>query len=234
MFGAAALLVVGFAAPAWAHVTISPSEAPKGSDAVLTFVVPNEMDNATTTQILVQFPHDHPIAAALVSPVAGWTATVKMFHTSTAIQTDSGPVNDAVDTVTWKANAGTTGIAVGGFQQFPVSVGLPNADSLTFPALQTYSNSKVVSWVQVTPPGGPEPDNPAPVLTLTAGESSATTPTTVATDGSAVASSKLATKSDVDSAKTVSIIALIVGIIGVILAIVALVLRTRKGSTPSA
>jgi len=46
------------AAPAWAHVTLDPSSAEKGSDAVLGIVVPNEMDNATTVKVQVQFPHD--------------------------------------------------------------------------------------------------------------------------------------------------------------------------------
>ena len=53
-----------------------------------------------------------------------------------------------------------------------MSVGLPDdADSLAFPTVQTYSDGSTVNWVQVAPAGGPEPDDPEPVLTLTAGES---------------------------------------------------------------
>ena len=223
--GAGIALVVA-ASPAWAHVKINPSEAPKGSDAVLAFVVPNEESNATTTKIVVQFPHDHPIADALTQPIAGWTAKVAMFHTTQAIQTDSGPVNDAVDTVTWTAQG--SGVPVGAFQEFSVSVGLPSdASELQFPTVQTYSDGKTVSWVQQTPPGGPEPDNPVPVLTLTSGSGSgsSTTATTTSTSSS----------SD-DSAKTIAIIGLIVGAIGLIVAIVAIVTARRKpsASAPSA
>ena len=222
--GAGIALVVA-ASPAWGHVKINPSVAPKGSDAVLAFVVPNEESNATTTKIVVQFPHDHPIADALTQPIAGWTAKVAMFHTTQAIQTDSGPVNDAVDTVTWTAQG--PGVPVGAFQEFSVSVGLPgDASELQFPTVQTYSDGKTVSWVQQTPPGGPEPDNPVPVLTLTSGTGgSSATATTTSTSSS----------SD-DSAKTIAIIGLIVGAIGLIVAIVAIVTARRKpsASAPSA
>ena len=224
------------ASPAWAHVTISPSSAPQGSDAVLSFVVPNEMDNATTVKLQVQFPSDHPIAEALVQPVAGWTAAVAMKHVTAPIQTDSGPVTDAVDTVTWSANAGTKGIAVGDFQQFSVSVGLPDvAGELGFPAIQTYSNGQQVKWIETTPPGGQEPDHPTPNLTLTAGAETtggSTTPTTATTPVTGAASPKnIATTSDVDSAKNTAIVGVIVGAIGVILAAIALVLGRRRSAT---
>jgi uncharacterized protein YcnI len=218
----ALVAVLTAAAPAWAHVTLDPNTAVKGSDAVLHFVVPNEMDNATTVKLQVQFPHDHPIAEALTEPVAGWTATVVMFHTTQPVQTDSGPVNDAVDTVTWTATG--TGIAVGDFQTFSVSVGLPDdVDSLSFPAVQTYSNKQTVSWIEQTPPGGQEPDHPAPVLTLTSGEGGSTTPTSTPT-----ASVTTAKKSDVDNAKTIGIIALIVAILALIFGILGWVLGRRK------
>jgi uncharacterized protein len=230
---AVAAIGVLVASPAWAHVTISPSSAPQGSDAVLSFVVPNEMDNATTVKLQVQFPSDHPIADALVQPVAGWTATVAMKHVTTAIQTDSGPVNDAVNTVTWSASAGTKGIAVGDFQQFAVSVGLPDvAGDLGFPAIQTYSNGQQVKWIETTPPGGQEPDHPTPKLTLTAGTETSgggTTPTTATTPvtGSALPKN-IATTSDVDSAKNVAYVGLGVGVVGVILGALALALGRRR------
>lgn len=49
----ATIVVVQLAAtaPAFAHATVSPEVATKGSDAVLTFVVPNEEAKATTTQV---------------------------------------------------------------------------------------------------------------------------------------------------------------------------------------
>ncbi len=222
VFGAVLLT----AAPAWAHVTLDPNTAVKGSDAVLHFVVPNEMDNATTVKLQVQFPHDHPIPEALIQPVAGWNADVTSFHTTQPVQTDDGPVNDAVDTVTWSATG--TGIAVGDFQTFAVSVGLPDdTDSLMFPAIQTYSNGQKVSWIETTPPGGQEPDHPAPVLTMTSGdEAASTTPTTAA--GSPTVQVTTAKKSEVDNAKTIGIIALIVAVVALIFGILGFVFGRRK------
>ena len=216
----AALALVAAAAPAWAHVKVEPESAPKGSDAVLAFVVPNEKDPQTTTKVVVQFPTDHPIAEALVEPIAGWTAEATQFTVKTPIQTDNGPVTSAVKDVTWTAADGK-GIAVDDFQEFRVSVGLPDdADSLSFPTTQTYSDGSTVNWVQVTPAGGPEPDNPVPVLTLTSAtaDTGATTPAATST----------VKKSDVDNAKTIAIVAIVVGALGFLFGIGGLARGRRK------
>ena len=216
---AAGLLLLAVASPAFAHVVISPPSAPKGSDALLSFVVANEEDNASTTKVEVTFPQDHPIAEALTTPMAGWTAKVTSKAVTTPIKTDEGEINEAVNTVTWTATAG--GFGAGEFGSFAVSVGLPDdADALTFKVVQTYSDGSTVDWVDATVAGGDEPEHPAPVLTLTAGDG-ATTATT------APASS---TSSDDDS-NGVAIAALVVGGIGLIIAIVALVMGRKKSAT---
>jgi uncharacterized protein YcnI len=223
-FAAAAVFVLVAATPAFAHVTITPSSAPRGSDAVLTFVAPNEETNgAKTVSLAVTFPQDHPIAEALTQPMAGWTSSVTSVHVSTPIQTDSGTVNDAVGTVTWTAASGG-GIPQDQFDTFSVSVGLPDqGDSLMFKAVQKYSDGKEVDWIQTAVPGGDEPPNPAPVLTLTAGEGSTTPASTSASSSS--------TSTD-NTGKTLGIIALIVGGIALILGVIALVMGRRK--TPPA
>ena len=63
-----AVVVVG--GPAWAHVSITPGAAPKGSFAVLSFNVPNEEATANTTKVVIVFPTDHPIGDASVEAVA--------------------------------------------------------------------------------------------------------------------------------------------------------------------
>jgi uncharacterized protein YcnI len=219
----AGLALVVTAAPAWAHVKVEPASAPKGSDAVLGFVVPNEKSNATTTKVVVQFPHDHPIAEALVEAIPGWTGEAKQFTLTKPIVTDDGTFNEAVDSVTWTATG--AGIAVEHFQEFRVSVGLPDADSLAFPTIQTYSDGSTVNWVQVSPPGGPAPDSPEPVLTLTAGDNTggATTPTTAA-----AAATTSASKDDVDNAKTIAIVAIVIGVLGIIAGVGGIILARRK------
>jgi hypothetical protein len=91
--------------------------------ALLTFVVANEEDSATT-KVEVTFPQDHPIAEALTTPMAGWTAKVTSKAVTTPIKTDEGEINEAVNTVTWTATAG--GFGAGEFGSFAVSVGLPD------------------------------------------------------------------------------------------------------------
>ena len=225
VLAAAGVALIAAAAPAWAHVKVDPESAPKGSDAVLGFVVPNEMDNATTNKVVVQFPTDHPIAEALVQPIAGWTGVVTQIHVATPIQTDDGPVNSAVKDVTWTATDGK-GILVGNFQEFRVSVGLPDdADSLAFPTIQSYSNGQTVNWTQITQAGAPEPDNPEPVLTLTTADSdTGSTPTT------APATTTSVKKSDVDSAKTIAIIGIVVGALGLVAGLGGLMMGRRKSA----
>src|SRR5262249_54777174 len=55
------------------------------------------------------------------------------------------------------------------FGLFRISVQLPNTDTVSFPATQTYSDGSVVKWDQSPLPGGGEPEHPAPMLTLSAG-----------------------------------------------------------------
>ncbi|GHH69952.1 membrane protein [Streptomyces sulfonofaciens] len=166
----AALAVLGLSVPAFAHVSVaSEGEAAKGGYAVLDFKVPNERDKASTTKLEVDFPYQqHPLTSVAPQPVPGWTIKITRSRLATPLKSEGGTVDEAVSRVTWTADG--DGIEPGYFQKFPVSVGkLPeDADSLTFKALQTYSNHEIVRWIEVQQKGRPEPDNPAPVLQLTA------------------------------------------------------------------
>jgi uncharacterized protein YcnI len=198
------LALVVLAGPAGAHVTVDPSSAPKGSDAVLAFTVPNEMDNARTTKVVIAFPADHPILDATTEPIAGWTARVEHTRLSKPVTTDDGTFNEYVSRVTWTGGS----IGVGQFQQFKVAMGLPDdTDSLVFKALQTYSNGQTVRWIEVPSSADQEPQNPAPTLTLTAADTS--------------------TKSSDSDSNALAIIALVVGAVGVLVGGAAL-LRARS------
>jgi uncharacterized protein YcnI len=142
------LVIVG-AVPAGAHVTVRPESEPAGTSySVLTFRVPNERDDASTVKFAVVFPASTPLSGVLVRPVAG------------------GQVRTKGATITWRGNR----IPVGGYQDFEVSVSkLPDKPGpLAFKALQTYSNGKVVRWIETSPDGSTEPEHPAPTLQLTA------------------------------------------------------------------
>ena len=220
-FSVLAVAFVASAGTAFAHVTVNPKSAVSGGFATLTFQVPNEKDDATTTEVEVQFPVDDPIAQASIKPVPGWTATVATSKLATPIKTDDGTLDEGVKSITWTANDGV-GVKAGEFQQFLVSVGLPEATSLTFPAIQTYSDNTTVNWSDTTTPNGPEPDHPAPVLTLTP---------TAATDASATSAAPVTANDDSDSGKTIAIIGLVVAAIALVLAGAAFVTRRKPSAS---
>src|SRR5579862_6420266 len=120
---AVAVLAVGLvcaaAFPAWAHVTISPDSATKGaSDVEIAFRVPNEEPPASTTELDVQIPTDPPLLSVLAESVPGWTASVTSVHLAKPIQTDDGPISDAVSVVSWKADNAAAGIKPNEFGKF--------------------------------------------------------------------------------------------------------------------
>jgi uncharacterized protein len=167
-----AALVTGVVAlaslPAAAHVTVNPSSAPKGGFQVLSFNVPNEEADANTVKLEVTMPTKYPIAFVSYQPMAGWTVDVEKTTLAKPVKTDDGEITEAVSKITWTATG--DGLAPGQFDLFTISAGpLPTKTSkLTFKAVQTYSNGDVVSWIQQTVKGAPEPEHPAPTLTLTA------------------------------------------------------------------
>ncbi|PZT80381.1 MULTISPECIES: YcnI family copper-binding membrane protein [unclassified Streptomyces] len=165
--GVAATTVLMLAGTASAHVSVQPQgEAAKGGYAVISFKVPNERDDASTTRLEVNFPTDHPLASVMPQPVPGWDIEVTKSKLAKPLEMHGKTINEAVSKVTWTGGK----IEPGRFQQFPLSVGqLPeDADQLVFKAIQTYSNKEVVRWIEVPQEGADEPDSPAPVLKLTA------------------------------------------------------------------
>ncbi|MFC0432115.1 YcnI family protein [Kutzneria buriramensis] len=215
---ATALLTAGIAA---AHVETDPGQATKGDESVVTFRVPNEEDSAGVVKLEVSFPLDHPVPEANTTPMPGWTAAVTMTTLPKAVHQNNSDVKNAVQTVTWTADPGTQ-IKPGEFLRFAVLAGpLPdNTDKLTFKALQTYSNGDVVRWID--PPaanGAPEPEHPAPTLTLVSDEA----------DAGAAKPAPVATSSSDDTARWLGGAGLGVGILGLALGIV-IAARGRRGT----
>ncbi|MFF3650058.1 YcnI family protein [Streptomyces sp. NPDC002181] len=167
----AAGTVLVLSGTAFAHVSVQPGDAVKGGYATINFKVPNERDNASTTQLEVNFPVDQPLTSVMPQDIPGWTVTVEKSKLDKPLTVHGKQVNEAVTKVTWSGGK----IEPGKFQQFPVSVGkLPdNADQMVFKAIQTYDNNEVVRWIEETKAGAAEPQNPAPVLKLTAAKAAA-------------------------------------------------------------
>ncbi|MFI2202046.1 YcnI family protein [Streptomyces sp. NPDC020192] len=162
--------VLALSAPAFAHVSVQPEgTAAKGGYAVVDFKVPNERDNASTTKLEVTFPADHPLASVMPQPLPGWNVQVTKVKLDKPLTMHGEKIDEAVTKVTWTAADGK-GVQPGYFQKFPLSIGaLPeNTDQLVFKALQTYSDKEVVRWIEAPQAGQDEPENPAPVLQLSA------------------------------------------------------------------
>jgi uncharacterized protein YcnI len=200
-----------------AHVTIVTfGDVEQGGFATLGFNVPNERDDAGTVGLEVQMPTDHPLASVSVQPKPGWEVETTMRTLDEPIEAFGTTFDEVVDTITWTA-ADDNRIEPGEFDQFWVSVGpLPtDVETLDFPALQTYDSGEVVRWIEPTPPGGEEPENPAPQVGLVATAGDA------ATDGADAAG-------DDDDGTVLAVIALVVGALGLLAGLAGLLMARRR------
>jgi uncharacterized protein len=225
----AATAVLALSAPAFAHVSVQPEgAAAKGGYAVVNFKVPNERDNASTTQVEVNLPADHPLASVMPQPLDGWTVKVTKSKLDKPVTAHGEKISEAVTKVTWTADG--KGIEPGFFQKFPLSIGaLPeDTDELVFKAVQTYSDKEVVRWIEPQKAGAEEPENPAPVLALsTAAEEghhgSAVAEDTTDTEKTAKDTTEAASSADGGdtTARVLGIVGIVLGLAGVAYGVLA-------------
>ena len=219
----AAAGVLFAALPASAHVTVHSGDATKGgADAEIVFRVPNE-ESTATTKVEIALPANAPIAGVYAENKPGWTAVVHSHTLTTPIKTDDGDIKTAVDTVTWTATGG--GIPKDGYEDSTLAAGLlPDVDTITFKALQTYKDGDVVRWIET----GTDAEHPAPVLSLTSQQAApegSATPTVAATTAPTATATVKA--SDDGTAKALGGAGLGVGVVALLVAVGALV-RGRK------
>lgn len=152
-------------AAAEAHVTLQPEQAPAGEFTRMDVRVPNEEDDAGTTKVAVQMPPGFVFASYEAIP--GWRVKVAKRKLDRPIEEEGERITEEVARITWTGDGKRGIIEPGQFQDFGLSVGLPEGagKSLTFKALQTYEGGKVVRWI-----GPPDSEEPAPQVKLTAAE----------------------------------------------------------------
>jgi uncharacterized protein len=211
-------------AAAQAHVTVQPTSVPAGAETVLSVRVPNERDDAATVKVDVKLPPG--FVSASWEAVPGWSVRAVKQKLSKPVQTDDGPIDEQVGEIVWTAADRKAGIQPGEFRDFPLSVVIPGkaGQTLTFKALQTYSNGSVVRWI-----GAPGADEPAPRVELTSATSAAADPGTRRRANPQPAPAAAAS-SDSGSSDTLSIVALIVGVVGLLVAGVAVAMARGSRS----
>jgi periplasmic copper chaperone A len=216
---ATTIATLALAATAQAHVTLQPNTAVAGAYTRLDVRVPNERDDASTTKVDLQLPPG--FAAASYEPVVGWSVKITKSKLAKPIMTDDGEITEGVSRITWTADDKDAAIPPEAFRDFGLSVQIPGkaGDTLTFKALQTYSNGEIVRWI-----GAKDSDTPAPTVAVTAARSQET-PAPAATATPAAA----ATPADDDSGSSdgLAIAALIVGALGLITGIAGLTAARR-------
>jgi uncharacterized protein YcnI len=225
---ACALLVP---AAAQAHVSLHPNEVPTGSFATLEIRVPNEMENANTVKLAVQFPPGFLDVSTEYMP--GWGSEVKTSKLAKPVQTEDGEVTEQVKEIIWTGDGKQGKIPPGQFLNFPISTEIPGkeGEELTFKVLQYYDNGEVVRWI-----GPPNSEEPAPQIDVTAEggvlqdvAGSETAPPSPS-EAPAESNESSSESSSGDSAsKALGIAALVIGGLGLIFGAAALI-RTRGSS----
>jgi Domain of unkown function (DUF1775) len=213
---AAALAVAGPAGPALAHVEVSADKNRAGAtDVTLTFTGEAENPHAGIRLERVVLPQGiAPADVSLVKAPAGWRFT----RTGDGFTVGGRELTTGTDAV-WSVRVA----------RLPAG-----ATRLSFKTLETYGDGEIVRWIGIQEPGQPEPDNPAPLLTLqpagpaTAPASAAAAPSATASSGPAAAPGPEASRAAAEAAAASrvsptwwvwpAIIALLVAGAGVLLA----------------
>jgi periplasmic copper chaperone A len=161
----AAAAILAAPAVASAHVTVNPREAAAGGFTVLNVRVPNERDNKGTVKVDLRLPDGFYFLS--YKKVPGWKVKLTRKKLDTPVDLGGFSVSERFTRIVWTGNPNKGGIIrPDQFEEFPISVRMPDGnagDQLVFPAFQTYRGGERVAWT-----GGPDADEPAPRITLTA------------------------------------------------------------------
>jgi periplasmic copper chaperone A len=213
VLASATAALLALAPVASAHVTLQPEEIPAGGFTRLDVRVPTERDNASTTKVEVQFPPG--FLSVSTEPVPGWDAKIVRRKLDKPVEQFGEQVTEEVGQVSFTAT-GEAGIGPGEFQDFGLSVSVPDkaGSTLTFKSVQTYSSGEVVRWI-----GPPDSEQPAPQVQLAAAEPEGGASEPAAEEQAAAPAES---GGDDDSSNTLAIIALVVAIAGLAAGLLAL------------
>ena len=214
LLAAGAVVILGaLAGPAFAHIEAEAEPAQAGAaNAKITFTAESESQTAGITGLRVQLPAGiAPADVKLASGPTGWrlSATADGYEVS-------GPA----------VRAGEDAVYAITIAKLP-----DNATTVLFKSIQRYSDGHEDAWIQEPTPGGAEPDNPAPAITLAAGAGSATSAPATSAAPTSAAPTNAASAPASDGGTPIG---LWIGIIAAVVVVgggIAFWLRRRSGAT---
>ena len=221
----ATVALLALAPVASAHVTLQPEEVPAGGFTRLDVRVPTERDNASTTKVEIQFPHG--FLSVSTEPVPGWDANIVKRKLDKPVEQFGEQISEEVGQVSFTANGRAGAIGPDEFQDFGLSVSVPDkaGSTLTFKAVQTYSSGEVVRWI-----GPPDSEQPAPQVQLAAAAPEGGASEPASEEQPAVPAGS---EGDDDSGNTLAIIALVVAIAALAAGLLALLGRRGRSGEPA-
>ena len=151
------------AAPASAHVVITPAEAPAGSYTRIAFMVGHGCAGAATTGIEVTLPEG--LSAARPQPKTGWNITVETRPLERPAPSAHGLVREGPATISWTGGP----LPDQHYEEFVMLIATPNrpGNTLIFPIIQRCEGGAQHAWVEV-PAEGMRARSPAATLRLVA------------------------------------------------------------------
>lgn len=162
---AVAAIVAITAGPAFAHASLTPSEAANGSTAKVAITVPHGCDGAPTDTVIVRLPEGFVSAKPQVK--AGWTLDITEGDYQGTYEVHGSPVTSGALEVKWSGgslpdNAFDEFVIRGSLEGFAAETALP------FVVTQLCGTASV-SWDQVAAPGEDAHalEHPAPTLRVT-------------------------------------------------------------------
>ncbi|MCP2031527.1 uncharacterized protein YcnI [Okibacterium sp. HSC-33S16] len=226
-----AFLVVAAPLAAGAHVSVTPSSAPAGQTAQLTFSVGHGCDGSATTALTFTIPEEIVSVTPTVNP--NWDVSKTSVDLAEPITDSHGnALAQRVGEVVYTAHQP---LADGFRDTVTLQLTLPadNAgETLAFPVLQTCEVGET-AWTEIAADGQDPHDLDAPAPTISVTDASASEAAHGSASGSADAAGASSAAAQAPAnpdilARILGIGGLLVGAIGVVLAVVA-----RRPSTPS-
>ena len=219
---AAAAVTLVAAAPASAHVTVSPSDATAGAFTVLTVSVPHGCDGSPTTRIEMQIPEQ----ILEVTPTRNPFYEVETKVTELDEPVTDGDGNEVTERISSVVYTADEPLPDGMRDTFELSFQVPDVagETLNFPTVQTCAKGET-AWIEVPEEGqdAEELESPAPAFEVLPAEDSGAEATATSDDSVQEASAE----TTADGSDVLSWVALGVGALGLVVGGTALA-RSRK------